>query len=189
MSSGLTTYQQKENRLDEKEYRWFVIYTKYKTEKYVVDKLKRKGINAYLPLLRYTKKWTRKIKHYEVPLINCYVFVHITKQEYVQVLETEYVSGFLKNRGNLNEVREEEIEMMRKIVGEKNDVIGEAITFEPGKPVEIISGNLTGLKGKLLEKQGKKEFLVELDSVGWQFRMVIEEGSLRTLGMKESHFT
>jgi len=181
MSSSLATYQQKENRLHSQEARWFVIYTKYKTEKYVVDKLQRKGINAYVPLLHYTKRWTRKIKYYEVPLINCYVFVRIVKEEYVRVLETEYVSGFLKNRGNLNEVREEEIDILRKIVGEKKAIVGEAITFERGKDVEIVSGNLTGMKGKLVERQGKKEFLVELDSVGWQFRMVVDGGSLREL--------
>lgn len=179
MSTLSQTYNTKENRLDPEISRWFVIYTKYKTEKYVVDRLKKKGIDAYVPLIKYTRRYTRKIKHYEVPLINCYVFVNITKGEYVKVLETEYVSGFLKNRGNLNEVREDEIEILKRIVGEKEDVTGEAISFEEGKSVEIISGNLTGLKGKLIEKQGKNEFLIELQSIGYQFRMVVDTQHLR----------
>jgi transcription antitermination factor NusG len=181
MSSSALTYKEKENRLDSEISRWFVIYTKYKTEKYVVDKLKRKGVNAYVPLISYTKKYSRKIKHYEVPLINCYVFVKITKDEYVKVLETEYVTAFLKNRGNLNEVREEEIEILKKIVGENNNVASEEISFIEGKSVEIISGNLTGIRGKLIEQQGKSEFLVELESVGWQFRMLIDKSHLRSL--------
>ncbi|GLR18834.1 UpxY family transcription antiterminator [Portibacter lacus] len=181
MSQVSQTYNLKENRLDVNISRWFVVYTKYKTEKYVVDKLTKKGITAYVPLLKYTRRYTRKIKHYEVPLINCYVFVKIIKDEYVKVLETEYVSGFLKNRGNLNEVREEEIEILKRIVGEEDDVIGEAISFEAGKKVEIISGNLTGLKGKLVEKQGKNEFLIELESIGYQFRMVVDIQHLRGL--------
>ena len=182
MNSAALTYKQKENRLDKTVPRWFVIYTKYKTEKYVVDRLKKKGINAYVPLISYTKRYTRKIKHYEVPLINCYVFVNITKGDYVKVLETEYVSGFLKNRGNLNEVHDEEIEVLRRIVGEKMEIIPEVITFQKGKPVEIMSGNLTGLKGQLIEEQGKSEFLVELESVGWQFRMVINKEHLKGIG-------
>lgn len=182
MNSTQHSYQRKENRLHQTEARWFVVYTKYKTEKYVVDKLKKKHIQAYLPLMKYSRRYTRKIKHYEVPLINCYVFVKITQDEYVKVLETEYVSGFLKNRGNLNEVRDEEIEMLKKIVGEEKELTGEAITFEQGRPVEIISGNLTGMKGKLIEKHGKNEFLVELDSIGWQFRMVVDVASLREVG-------
>jgi transcription antitermination factor NusG len=179
MSNATLTYNQKENRLDQEISRWFVIYTKYKTEKYVVDKLKRKGVDSYVPLISYTKKYNRKVKHYEVPLINCYVFVKIKKHEYVKVLETEYVSGFLKNRGNLNEVREEEIEILKKIVGETSDIKSEEISFEKGRRVEIISGNLTGIKGKLLEEQGKTEFLVELESLAWQLRMVINKEHLR----------
>jgi len=181
MSISTLTYNQKENRLNNDISRWFVIYTKYKTEKYVVEKLKKKNIKAYVPLLSYSKRYARKIKQYEVPLINCYVFVNITKDEYVKVLETEYVSGFLKNRGNLNEVREEEIEILRKIVGEKSEVVGEAVTFEKGKAVEIISGNLTGIKGKLVQKQGKREFVVELESVGWQLRLAVDAIHLKSV--------
>lgn len=173
--------QVKENRLDPEIARWFVIYTKYKTEKYVCDKLARKDIKAYVPLLKYTRRYTRKIKHFEVPLINCYVFVKITQQEYLKVLETEYVSGFLKNRGNLNEVKEHEIDILRKIVGEDIDVSAESVTLEPGKKVEIISGNLTGLKGILVDQQGKHEFVVALESIGYQFRMTINQTHLRPI--------
>ncbi len=181
MNASSITYRDKENRLHDSVARWFVVYTKYKTEKYVVQKLLKKRIHAYVPLLTYSKKWARKIKHYEVPLINCYVFVKITREDYVSVLETEYVSGFLKNRGNLNEVREQEIEVLRKIVGERKDILGEALTFEKGKRVEIVSGNLTGMKGKLIEKQGKKEVLVEIESIGWQFRMSVDIEHLQVI--------
>lgn len=181
MSSATLTYNQKENRLDSNIPRWFVIYTKYKTEKYVVDNLKKKGVDAYVPLISYTKKYRRKIKHYEVPLINCYVFVKITKDQYVKVLETDYVSAFLKNRGNLNEVREEEMEILKRIVGENKNATSEEISFLEGKPVEIISGNLTGIRGKLIEQQGKSEFLVELESVGWQLRMLIDKSHLKSI--------
>ncbi len=173
MSSITSTYKNKENRLHPDIARWFVVYTKYKTEKFVCEKLSKKGIEAYVPLLKYSKRYDRKIKHYEVPLINCYVFVRITKDQYIKTLETEYVSTFLKNRGNLTDVKNEEIDILKRIVGENESILTEELTFEEGRKVEIISGNLTGLKGKLIEKQGKNEFIVELESIGYQFRMNI----------------
>ena len=181
MKSAAITYKDKENRLHQDIPRWFVIYTKYKTEKYVVEKLKMKGVEAYVPLIKYSKRYTRKIKHYEVPLINCYVFVKITREEYLRVLETEYVSAFLKNRGNLTDVKEEEIQILRKIVGENHEIQTAPLEFVPGKKVEIISGNLTGIKGKLIETKGKKDFLVELESIGYQFTMNINKNHLRAI--------
>lgn len=181
MSTSLSTYQQKENRLHNEISRWFVVYTKYKTEKYVAEKLSKKGIQAYVPLISYTKRYVSKVKEYKVPLINCYVFVKITKAEYVKVLETEYVSAFLKNRGNLTDVKEKEIQILQKIVGEVREFEIGNFDFEKGKKVEIISGNLTGIVGILIEQKGKSEFVIELESIGYQFRMKIDKSSLRPL--------
>jgi transcription antitermination factor NusG len=179
MIKALNTYQ-KENRLHKEIARWFVVYTKYKTEKYVLDKLTNKGVEAYVPLIKYTKRYSKKIKQYEVPLINCYVFVKITQEEYLKVLQTEYISSFLKIRGNMTDVKDEEIDILRKVVGHE-DIIGEALDFEAGKSVEIIQGNLTGIRGRLVNKKGKNEFIVELESIGYQFRMSINKTHLRSL--------
>ena len=68
-----------EDHLHPTEARWFAVYTGYKHEKKVVELLTQKGITAYTPLHRVTRRYTRKVKHVELPLINCYVFVQITK--------------------------------------------------------------------------------------------------------------
>ena len=175
-----------ENHLHPEEGRWFAIYTKYKCEKYVVDKLKRKGVQAYIPLLTKVKKYTRKTKEYQLPLINCYAFVKITKPQYVKVLETEYVMGFIKQRKNLISIPEDEINLLRRIVGELQDIEMTPISFEPGAPVEIISGNLTGVKGKLVKTRGKNEFVVELSNIGFQLQMIIDKSMLRPLNMASS---
>ena len=170
-----------ENHLHKDEPRWFAIYTKYKCEKYVVDKLKRKGIHAYIPLLSKIKKYTRKTKEYKLPLINCYAFVHITSSQYVKVLETEYVMGFIKQRKHLISIPQEEINLLKRIVGELEDIEMAPLEFQQGAPVEIISGNLTGVKGKLVNTRGKHEFVVELQEMGFQLQMIIDKSMLRPL--------
>lgn len=170
-----------ENHLHSDEPRWFAIYTKYKCEKYVVDKLKKKGVHAYVPLLSKVKKYIRKTKEYKVPLINCYVFVSITKDQYVKVLETEYVMGFIKQRKNLISIPNEEINLLKRIVGELENIEMTPLEFQEGAPVEIISGNLTGVKGKLINTRGKHEFVVELQNMGFQLQMIIDKSMLRPL--------
>jgi len=170
------------NHLDNTEKKWFAIYTKFKCEKYVVNHLRKKGIEAYIPLLVTTKRYARKIKTYQIPLINCYAFVKIDKSQYLKVLETEFVMKFIKQRQDLICIPENEIELLRKIVGEldiKVELSHEA--FIEGQEVEVISGNLTGLKGLLLKKHNKNEFLVELDHIGIQLSLNINPGLLRPI--------
>ena len=170
-----------ENHLHKTEPRWFAIYTKYKCEKYVVDKLKRKGIHAYVPLLHKIKRYVRKTKEYKVPLINCYVFVLISKSQYIKVLETEYVMGFIKQRKHLISIPQKEIDLLKRIVGELENIEMIPLEYQRGTPVEIISGNLTGVKGKLVNTRGKNEFVVELETMGFQLQMIIDKSMLRPL--------
>ncbi|MEK7255619.1 MAG: transcription termination/antitermination NusG family protein, partial [Bacteroidota bacterium] len=77
-----------ESHLDGVEPKWFAVYTRYKSEKVVQRLLQNKKIESYLPLQRVTRRYTRKIKHHDIPLISCYIFVKIVRAEYVPVLET-----------------------------------------------------------------------------------------------------
>jgi len=170
------------NQLDLQEKKWFAIYTKYKCEKYVVDKLSKKNIEAYIPLLKTTKRYIRKVKTTEVPLINCYAFVKISKEQYVKVLQTEYVSRFIKQRNDLLAIPEEEIILLKKIVGEyQEDLTIAEYEYVEGQQVEIIAGSLTGLNGILVSQKNKNLFVVQLDHIGIQLRIDINPGLLRPL--------
>lgn len=174
-----TTY---ENHLDSKEPRWFAIYTNYKREKLVQSMLNQKGIHAYLPLQKVTRRYTRKIKTLELPLINCYVFVKITSKEYVPVLETEHVLKFIRFSKNLISIPEVEIEMIKRVVGEGVEVeIDQNNKHREGDSVEVVRGNLTGLRGKLVSIQGKKQMVIELDNMGYSLRMEVEPSLLRKI--------
>lgn len=165
---------------------WYAVSTKFRSEKYVVDVLQRKGIEAYVPLLRRTRRYTRKIKTYEIPLINCYVFVRITPQQKVPVLEVPYVHHFIGFDGKIVPVPEEEMQMMRRVVGELSEVIVEPRQWTEGDHVEVIAGNLTGIQGTLVARNGKHEFIIELETLGYQLRMVVDRSVLRRVTRLES---
>ena len=181
MKDSKTTISTPINDLSATDPRWFAIYTKYKCEKYVVDQLSRKGIAAYVPLVTVTKRYTSKVKRYQVPLINSYAFVQIVKNQYVQVLETEYVYSYIKQRKNLISIPQAEIDILKMVVGEIENVQVGEFTLAKGDEVEIISGNLTGIRGRLIEKEGKNTFTVQLTSVGLQLEMIIDSSKLRLI--------
>ena len=171
---------QPENHLSDTESRWFAIYTKFRSEKDVVRRLARKGIEAYTPINRVVRQYTRKRKIVDLPLINSYVFVRIKKDQYIKVLETEYVHRFISFSKNLISIPEEEIDLLKRICLEMADIETESIPYQEGKPVEIISGNLTGIQGKLTADLGKN-FLVELEYIGIGLRLEINPKYLKPL--------
>ncbi len=163
------------NQLSKTEKRWFAVYTKFKCEKYVADHLQKKQIDAYVPLISKTKKYKKKIKQYEIPLINCYVFVNLTSDKYVATLETEYVLKFLRQGKDLLAIPDHEIDVLRRITGQIIEVNAiEHSVMSVGSEVEVLTGNLAGIKGIIVAKADKKSFVVELINIGFQFRIEID---------------
>src|SRR5690606_37058317 len=146
--------------------KWFAVYTHYKREKMAAKMLDQSGVHVYLPIQTVTRRYVRKIKKVDLPLINHYVFVKITRKEYVPVLDCPYVLNFVKFNKNLISIPEEEIDLIKRILGEAEAVHLENTPFQKGDFVEVIGGNLTGLKGILVEKENNKYLSVQLTNIG-----------------------
>ncbi len=168
-------------QLSEHEANWYAIYTRYKAEKEVVRLLQRKKIESYLPLNRIVKQYASKRKVVELPLINSYVFVKIIRHQYIPVLETNNVLKFIHFDGKLVPIPEPEIDLLRRICQEKMEVEAGTLNFDKGRQVEIIGGNLTGVRGKLVDQRGKN-LVVELEHIGWGVFMEIDAALLRAVG-------
>lgn len=174
------------NQLSQTEARWFAVYTKYKCEKYVAEQLSKKNIEAYVPIISKTKRYARKIKHYQIPLINCYVFVCINKADYVPTLETEYVMKFLKQGKDLLCIPYTEIETLKRVSGDVEEIHSlENSIFMAGDEVEVMSGHLTGTRGKIVSRAGKRNFVVELNTIGYQLSIQIDLNLLRPVNHKK----
>lgn len=167
--------------MDLDQHNWYVVKTRYKSEKMVRRMLLAKGVEAYLPLISRTRKYTRKIKKYQIPLINCYVFVRIPLNKMVRVLETPNVLDFVRTGMSLSIVPEYEIESLRKVTGElENAAVGD-IEFITGDQVEIEVGQMAGLKGILETRLNNHEFVLQLESIGYQLRIVVDRKVLRKI--------
>jgi transcription antitermination factor NusG len=165
-------------KIEKNESRWFAVSTRYKSEKQVKKFLDMKNVECFLPLIPKTKRYLRKVKHYEVPLINCYIFVKITLGEYLKVLETPNVNYFIKNGEFVQPIPEKEINVLKKLTGVTNDIVSEKINFEKGKKVLISSGPLVGVPARLVDKKNKWEYIIEFEHIGIQLRMSVNKGIL-----------
>ena len=177
---SVQTSRQPVNQLDTSESRWFAVYTRYKREKLVNQRLSENDIQSYLPIQKVTRQYTRKIKHLRLPLISCYVFVKVSLKDYVRVLEDPDVVNFVKLRKDLIAIPEEEIELLKRIEGFEGEVMLDQSSFKPGDSVEVIGGQLTGLKGRLIESKGKN-FQIALENIGYTMSMLIDRKYLRKL--------
>lgn len=111
----------------------------------------------------------------EKPLLNGYVFVHIVQGEYLSVLQTEYVAGFVQINQELRAIPEAEIAVLRRITLEDSltwDVAPGA--FEAGESVVISAGNLAGMRGNIVKIEGKRTFQVELGAIGCSLLIRVE---------------
>jgi transcription antitermination factor NusG len=166
------------NQLDENKPRWFAVYSAFKKEKFAKKFLDKKGIETYLPLQKVVRKYKTKVKKLEIPLINCYLFVRITKKEYVKVLETDYISRFIKIGKDLIAIPDVEIEIMQRILGENVAIEIEQNMFYQGDDVVITRGSLMGLTGKLVEFHGKEKVVVQLNTIGYSIQMEMDKSLL-----------
>lgn len=170
-----------ENHLHPTQPRWFAVYTRYKREKVVYEELTQKGIEVFLPLQRILRQYGRKKRWVELPLFNCYVFVKITKANYVPVLSIEGVTKFIRFSQNLISIPPSEIQMIKRIIGSEALIEAEEGFYQSGDEVEIIAGNLSGMKGELIEMQGKNKVLIELAHLGYTLKIELPASYLRRL--------
>jgi transcription antitermination factor NusG len=168
-----------EIHVHETEPRWFAVRTRFRDEKVALKMLENYGIDAYLPIQKVTRRYNKKVRHLDLPLINSYVFVRICTHEYKAVLQTEYVTGFLKLGQNILAIPDEQIELMRRLLGEGVELTLEpTIGYEKGDWVEVISGPLLGLRGVLVNIKGKDKMLIDLINSEHTLQISIDKSQL-----------
>lgn len=148
------------------EKKWYAVYTKPRWEKKVAALLTKKNIDNYCPLNRSKKQWTDRSKIVYEPLFPSYVFVNVTTADHFEVLHTDGIFNLLYWLGRPAVIKNEEIEVIRKFLGEHQNIRVEQIKVNVDDKVKIVSGPLMELEGKVLEISHKR-VRVLLPSLGY----------------------
>lgn len=145
---------------------WHAVYTNPRAEKKVAAELARRGTETYLPLIKTLKQWSDRKKWVEEPLFRSYVFVHISPEQYYDILNTEGVVRYVTFEKKAVVVPPQQIEAVRRFIDQKEEVPGGMEQFQPGKMVEVTRGPMKGLSGELINIRGKHKVRIEVVAVG-----------------------
>ncbi|MFV0482648.1 MAG: UpxY family transcription antiterminator [Bacteroidales bacterium] len=152
---------------------WYAIRVRSRCEKKVSENLSRQGIENYLPLITEVRQWSDRKKKVTVPAISCYVFIRVCDSQKLTVLQGDNVVGFVcENRIN-KVIPEREINAMKQALSSNRIEVSFIQDIEIGEKVLIESGPLKGYEGIIINRQGKRKYLVRLDNIGYS--MIIEK--------------
>ncbi|HZL11714.1 MAG TPA: UpxY family transcription antiterminator [Prolixibacteraceae bacterium] len=149
-------------------YNWYAVYVKSRAEKKAQTELQFKEIETFLPIQRKLRQWSDRKKWVEMPLISGYLFVRICRKEYDSVLQSNYVVSYVRFEGTAATIPDNQIDYL-KLMLQQDDLEIEITreTFLPGQMIEVISGPLIGLQGKLIRIKGKNKVAIELEQLGY----------------------
>jgi transcriptional antiterminator RfaH len=157
---------------------WWVLHTRPRAEKALARRFLNSSLPFFLPL--YKREWRTqgRLLSSHLPLFPGYVFLYGDHQGRLQALETNLVVNCLPV-SDQSRLRSDLIQVYQMMV------CGSSLTpedrLEPGAVVEITSGPLAGLQGKILRQRPGLRFFIEVDFLqrgvsvdmeGWMFRPV-----------------
>ncbi len=150
--------------------RWYACRTRSRAEKKVATYLEEKGIESWVPLVRSLQKWSDRKKWVDKPLIPGYCFVRIFPRQYLSVLQTDHVVGFVKFGGIMAAIADSQIDFIRRML--RQTEFQWEITHEkpkPGQKVEITAGPFIGMEAELVNYRNSRKICVRIDQIETSF--------------------
>ncbi|MGB7436658.1 MAG: UpxY family transcription antiterminator [Candidatus Acidiferrum sp.] len=141
---------------------WFAVYTRHQHEKVVANILVTKGFDVFLPLYTAGHQWKDRTKQVSLPLFPCYVFLHSSLNQRVEVLRTPGVHQFVGFGGTPYAIPVEEIDAVRH-------AIDNSLQIQPhpflncGDRVRVKSGPLMGSQGILVRHKNQFRLVLSVD--------------------------
>ena len=159
---------------------WYAVYTRPRWEKKVTNLLIKAGIEVYCPLNKVRKKWKDRVKLVEEPLIRSYVFVHIAEAEKTSVRMVDGVVNFVYWLGKPAVIRQEEIELIQRFLGDYENVEVQPLELDEGQRVRIVSGVLMNKEGLVVKVINNRASVVVL-SLGVELVAQFEKQALEVV--------
>ena len=153
------------NQTDTPPLRWYAIHVRSRHEFQIFDRLKLKGIEAFLPTVEKLRNWKDRKKLVTFPLFPGYLFVRITN-------DARNMLEVLKIRGVVNmictlphapaPIPDEQIATLKKLI-ENREALDPYPYLSEGQNVRITKGPLAGIEGILVEKLDKHLLVLSVD--------------------------
>jgi len=143
---------------------WLAAYTRSRHEGHVAGQLAVKGVESLLPTYERFARWSDRIRRGQAPLFPGYVFVHVSHEERVPVLQTNGVVSIVSVAGRPARLGDDEVERMRAC-GAHAHLVEPHPFLKIGHRVRVKHGPFAGWEGILVEKQNGARLVVTVEQI------------------------
>jgi transcriptional antiterminator NusG len=157
---------------------WYAIWTRSRHEQVVRDQLERKGYEAFLPTISKWSRWKDRKKRVDWPLFPGYCFARFDPLERLPILKCTGVVNIVSFDGDIAAIPEFEIEGVRRLI--QSD-----LQFDPcplireGTMVDVVSGPLKGVVGRLVRKGAHARLILAVDLIGKAVSVEVDAADVR----------
>lgn len=157
---------------------WLAVWTRSRHEVSVRNQLVGKGLETFLPMVTRWSQWKDRRKRIDWPLFPGYCFVRLDPAEALRALSCTGVVSLVCFDGRPAPVAENEIDSVRRMVESE-------LRFDPcpliheGAPVEVVSGPLRGVVGRLVRKGPHARLVVAVGLLGQGVAVDVDAGDVR----------
>ena len=144
-------------KIEEKTSCWYAVYTAVKAEKSVKEQLDKAGIESYLPLQSIVRSWNNRKRKVMVPVIPGCVFVRLPMDEVTRIKSMKGISV---------SIPEDQMETFRSMVENTDELVEFTEELASGVMVQVVHGQLKGVKGELVDYQGKDKLMLRIVGLG-----------------------
>lgn len=144
---------------------WYAVYVKSRHDFMVLERLKKRGMEVFLPAVERLSKWKDRKKVISFPLFPGYLFVHIKKnpEEKLSVLKTPGVVMFLGTTpGEPEPIPDDQIISLKRLIDNK-EFLDPYPYLKEGQRVRIRRGPLAGVEGVLVKKAKQHLLVLSVD--------------------------
>jgi transcription antitermination factor NusG len=157
---------------------WFAVWTRSRHERVVLDQLTGKGIEAFLPTITRWSRWKDRKKRVDWPMFPGYCFVRISPADSRDVRTCSGVVSIVSVEGRPAPIPDREIESVRTLID--SDLRSDPCPLiHEGALVEVASGPLRGVVGRLVRKGAHARLVLTVDLIGRGVSVEVDAADVR----------
>ena len=159
---------------------WYALYTVARHEKRVADQINQQGISCFLPLYRSVRRWKDRRKELPLVLFPSYVFVRMTLQHRLRVLQLPGAVRLVTFNGRPAPLPELEIQHLQNQLSLCGNIEPHPY-LSIGHRVRVRSGPLKGLEGIILRTKDRCRVVLSIHLIMRSVAVEVDESDVESI--------
>ena len=160
------------------EFDWYAIWTRSRHEKLVREQLEQKHLEVFLPTITKWSRWKDRKKQIEWPLFPGYCFVRFDGSDRLPILKCEGVVTIVGTDGYPSPIPAAEIDGIRRLI-ESELAFDPCPLIKEGMMVEVKTGPLKGVVGRLIRKGTRARLMLSVDLIGQAVSVEVDAADVK----------